>query len=66
MMYHEYALKQSMEFFIFIIPICLHGHNYFTKFSFNKLLEIKKHVVDIRTLLEKVDPCKFNIIINKT
>jgi hypothetical protein len=43
----------------------LHSDNFATKFVFNKLLEIKKHLVDIIMLLEEVDLSKFTMIIDK-
>jgi hypothetical protein len=42
-------LKETMEFFIFTTPISLHSNNFGIKFAFNKLLKIKKDLINIGT-----------------
>jgi hypothetical protein len=37
----------------------------FIEFSFNKILEIFKHLEDFGFMLKKIDPCVSTIIINE-
>jgi hypothetical protein len=58
-------LKEAIEFFILTSPISLHCNNFSIKFSLNKLLEIKKYLINIRMLLEQIYPSKFAKIIDE-
>jgi hypothetical protein len=46
-------LKETMEFFILTTPINLHSDELSIKFAFNKLLEIEKNLIHLRTFLSK-------------
>jgi hypothetical protein len=54
-----------MKFFILTTPISLHSDDFSTKFSLNKLLKIKKDLINFRVLFKKVYPGKLAIVINK-
>jgi hypothetical protein len=60
-----YLVKGNMNFFICTTRISLHGDDLSAKFTFNKVLKIKKHLIDFTMLLEQINPNKFTIIINK-
>jgi hypothetical protein len=57
--------KETIEFFIFSTPIYLHSDNFPTKLSFNKLLEIKENLINLRTLFQQIEPSEFTEIVNK-
>jgi hypothetical protein len=62
---NAYLLKEPVELFIFTTPIGLHSNDFSIKLALNKLLKIKKDLINIRTLLEQINPSKFTEIIYK-
>jgi hypothetical protein len=58
-------LKEGIKLLIIASPICLHSDYFPTKLTFNIGLIVKKNLINIRTLLEQVNPRKFTIIIDK-
>jgi ABC-type lipopolysaccharide export system ATPase subunit len=58
-------LEERMEFLIFATPIAFHSVDFSAKFSLNQLLKIKKDLVNIGTLFNKINPCELAKIIDK-
>jgi hypothetical protein len=58
--------KKGIKVFVLTTPISLHSKNFTIKESLNKSLEFSKILEDLRFKLDKIDPCKFAIVINKT
>ena len=46
-------------------PIGLHRDNFLVELPFHKVLEIVKHLKNVRFFLKQIDPCIFAMIINK-
>jgi hypothetical protein len=65
MMGNANFLEKRMEFLIFTTPIGLHSDDFPAKFALNQLLKIKKHLVNIRTLFDQINPCELAKIIDK-
>jgi hypothetical protein len=65
MMGNANLLKESIQFLIFTTPICLHSNYFPIKLALNKLLVIEESLINIRTLLKQIDPCKFTEIIDE-
>jgi hypothetical protein len=59
-------LKETMELFILTTPISLHSDDFSTKFLLNKLLKIKKDLINLRALFKEIYPGKLSIVINKS
>ena len=60
------ALKIAMEFVIFTTPIGLNCLDFSVQKSFNMSLKIIKDLLDIRLVLNEIDPAKTIIGIYKT
>jgi hypothetical protein len=58
-------LEETVEFFIFFLPISLHNDNLSIKFSFNKFLKIKKDLINFRSFLSNIYINEFAKIINE-
>ena len=58
-------LEKTVEFFIFTTPVSLHSNDFVIKLSFNKLLEVKKHLINIRTFFKQINPRELAEIINE-
>jgi hypothetical protein len=59
------SLKESMKFLILTSPVSLHSNNFPIKLTLNVLLEIKKGLINIRTLFEQINPGELAKIIDK-
>jgi len=66
MVSYAYALEKGTQGLIFATPIGLNTLDLAIKLSLNKLLEIMKALKNFRFMLQKVNPSKLTIIINKT
>ena len=58
-------LKETIKFFILTTPISLHSDNFPIKLTLNKGLKVEKNLINIRTVLKQINPCKFTEIINE-
>ena len=58
-------LEKRVQFFIFTTPVSLHSFYFALELSFNKILKIKKDLINIRLLLKEIYPNIFAKIINE-
>jgi hypothetical protein len=59
-------IKERIELFIFITPICLHCNNFPIKESLDKGLKLMEFLKHLGFELNKIDPRKFTKVINET
>jgi hypothetical protein len=57
--------EKGIEFFIFTIPISLHGNDFLIKESFYKSLKFMEFLKYLKPKLDKIYPSKFPEINNK-
>jgi hypothetical protein len=59
-------MEKRMMFFISSTPVRLDMNNLSIKEAFHMFLKLKKHIIDIRFMLNQIEPSETTISINKT
>lgn len=65
-MCNAYFCEERVELFILPSLIRLHSKDFSTELSFNKILKFMDTLKHLRFMFDRVDPCKFVVVIDKS